>query len=166
MHSTHKSLWFDLSQCLCNRYHDIRQRWEVITKSIFMWDWLVKDASCHLRNEQLMHFLWFISIVRFCSIYIQDVYVDWNVPCIAPNAIWLSMGFYLVVCTLQRHKCNWAELYSGHISFKYIGRTKPVAISASDVLWLIEQNRGSIGIRWVMVNRTKPWQYRHQMSYG
>ena len=28
-------------------------------------------------------FLWFISKVRFCSIYVHDVYVDWNVPCIS-----------------------------------------------------------------------------------
>ena len=26
--------------------------------------------------------LWFISNVRCCSIFIHDVYVDWNVPCI------------------------------------------------------------------------------------
>ena len=61
----------------------IWMRW---MKHFFMWDWVVKDASCCLRNELLIprphQFLWFILRVRCCSVYIHDVYVDWNISCI------------------------------------------------------------------------------------
>ena len=43
-------LQFDLSQCLCTRYHDI---WKIGGNNKNKLDWVVKDAFCYLRNEQL-----------------------------------------------------------------------------------------------------------------
>ena len=63
-------LLYSLYLCECHWWH--------------MWEDLGKNASCYLGNGWLsLYFLWFISKVRCCSIYIHDVYVDWNVPCIS-----------------------------------------------------------------------------------
>ena len=50
----------------------------------------------------LPHFLWFISNVRCSILFIHDVYVDWNVPCInyGPICYYGRLWVFLVVCSL------------------------------------------------------------------
>ena len=79
-----------------------------------MFNWVIKDASCYLRNEQLNPSpppppnLWFISRVRCSSIYIHDVHEDWNVPCISysPNCfndhLWYFIWWY-TPCSIYIH---------------------------------------------------------------
>ena len=62
------------------------------------------------------HFLWFISNVGCCSIYIHDVYVDWNIPGISYSPkclLWSTIGFYLVVCTWKARD-NRTFVHLGH----------------------------------------------------
>ena len=61
-------------------------------QDFFVRNWVVKDTSCYLRNVQLHPHV--ISKVRCVSIYIHDVYVDRNAPCInySPNATMVIYG--------------------------------------------------------------------------
>ena len=80
----------------------------VSDKNKHVQNWVGKDASCYLRNDQLNPPFSVIYFKGRCSsIYINDVYVDWNIPCISYSPkmlLWSSTGFYLVVCTLYYFK--------------------------------------------------------------